>query len=408
MFELKVRGLVAIACVMAVSQTCAAQDKGQVKDQAKSMASVLRQAGEPMDRCSLGAKLVDGPIITSVSDGTPLQLGDRLLTVNKIDVAGKTGDNVVRILRGIGPGSTVEITLERNSAQQTIAVVCENSRPYIETILAGLDAASRGKFDECVAAFSQRNDLGAFGAAMRLQCKSLTKNPNEHDLASLGYEATKQAIAEANWAPNLRPAVINGLRQAEGQISRQLGNASFQTLVEATQRWPGGENMFKQSEPDMSQFRRAAEKAVVSRLIDPESARIEFPYGFMNGTWKPVFQKKIEGYWTCGRVNAKNRMGGYTGSTSFVVVLNPSGGVQYVELGTGKDFDILSAQCANSAHVLPPAPAEFSSDSSNQGVNTGGSIADEIKKLVELKESGALTEAEFQAAKQRMLAPASP
>lgn len=352
---------------------------------------------------------MDGAIVTSVSGEAPLHLGDRLLTVNQLDVTGRTAEHVVSILRGIGPGSTVEINLERNSAQKNVTLVCENSRPVIETILAGLDAAGRGKFDECVAAFGQRNDLGAFGAAMKLQCKSLTKNPNEHDLAGLGYEATREAIAEAHWAPNLRPAVVNGLRQAQGTITRQLGDSSSQKLVDATQQWPGGENMFKQSEPDMAQFRRVAEQAVVSRLIDPESARIEWPYGFMSGTWKPVFQKKIEGYWTCGRVNAKNRMGGYTGSTSFVVVLTPSSVVQYVELGTGGDFDLLSAQCANSVNLLPPAPAEFSSNRSNQGVTTGGSIAGEIKKLVELKESGALTETEFQAAKQRLLdKPASP
>ena len=395
--------LLAIACAMAMSQMCLAQDKGQVKDQAKSMAAVLRQAGEPRDRCSLGAKLVDGPIVTTVTSSTPLQLGDRLLTLNKIDVAGKSAESVVGILRTIGAGATVEVAVQRNSSQQTITVACENSRPYIETILAGLDAASRGKFDECVSAFSQRSDLGAYGAAMKLQCKSFTKNPSEQDLASLGFEATKKAIAEAHWAPNARSAVINGLRQVQGPISRQLGEASFQELVEATKRWPAGENMFKQSEPDMSQFRRVAEQAVVSRLIDPESARIEFPYGFMSGAWKPLFQKKIEGYWTCGRVNAKNRMGGYTGSTSFVVVLSPNAAVQYVELGTGKDFDILTGQCANSVKFLPPAPAEFSASSSGPGASSAGSLADEIKKLVELKESGALTDAEFQAAKQRVL-----
>lgn len=66
-------------------------------------------------------------------------------------------------------------------------------------------------------------------------------------------------------------------------------------------------------------------------------------------------------------------------------------------------------QCANSVKLLPPAPAEFSSGSSGQDTNAAGSLADEIKKLVGLKESGALTDAEFQAAKQRVLdRPADP
>ena len=100
-------------------------------------------------------------------------------------------------------------------------------------------------------------------------------------------------------------------------------------------------------------------------------------------------------------------MGGYTGRTSFVAVVSPTGVVQYVELGTGGDFDLLSSQCANSVKLLPPAPPEFSA--SPRSSTSGGSIADELRKLAELKESGALTEAEFQAAKQRLLtAPSKP
>lgn len=174
---------------------------------------------------------------------------------------------------------------------------------------------------------------------MKFQCARLTKNPSEHELAGLNYEAVREAISEARWAPSLRLQVINGLRQSQGLISRELGDYRFQELVDETKQWPGGEDMFKQSEPDMAKFRRVAEEAVRSQLIDPDSARIEWPYGFLSGSWKPAFQKRIEGYWTCGLVNAKNRMGGYTGRTSFVAVISHEGVVKYVELGTGRDFD---------------------------------------------------------------------
>ena len=238
---------------------------------------------------------------------------------------------------------------------------------------------------------------------MKLQCAALTKSPNAKNLANLGYDAAHKAISEAYWAPSMRPAVINGLRQTQGVISRELGDARYQELVSATEQWPGGESMSNNSEPDMGHFRRVAEQALITRLYDPESARIEWPYGFLNGYWKPLFQKKVEGYWTCGLINARNRMGGYVGAKSFVVVVSPDGIVKYVEMGTGDDFDILSGQCANSSKALPPAPLEFSSDRSGQLQNTGVSIADELKKLVELKDSGALTDAEFQTAKQQLL-----
>ncbi|MPS34682.1 MAG: PDZ domain-containing protein [Stenotrophomonas sp.] len=395
--------------LMTVSVTCAAQSKDQIRDQAKTLAAKFRQAGEPKDRCSLEATVADGAIITSVSADVPLQPGDRLQALNQTNVSGQSGDFVINLLRGLSPDATVDVTLDRNGDRLNVSVPCTNARQRSDVLLAGLDAASRGKFDECVSAFNRRNDLGAFGAGMKLMCASATRNPNQSYLAGLSLDAANAAISEAHWSANARPGVIEGLRQMQGVITRHLGEAKFQELVAATERWPGGSDMFKSTEPDVENFRRVAEQVLRSRLIDPDSARIEWPYGFLNGSWKPAFQKPIEGYWTCGLINAKNRMGGYTGSHAFVVVVSPTGLVQYVEMGTGKDFDILSSQCANSARLLPPAPPGFGSDAGGGRQQAAPSMADELKKLADLRQSGALTEAEFQAAKQRLLsAPANP
>lgn len=91
-----------------------------------------------------------------------------------------------------------------------------------------------------------------------------------------------------------------------------------------------------------------------------------------------------------------------------VAVVSPAGAVRYVEIGTGRDLDLLSGQCANSVRLLPPAPHEFNSDSSAAGSSPRLSLADELRKLSELRESDALTEAEFQAAKQRLLSQDDP
>ena len=276
--------VVATAAGISLSVTCLAQDKSQVRDQAKTLAEKLRSTGEPMDRCSLGVRLADGAVVTNVSDATQLKLGDRLLTINNVDVSGRPADFVVSVLQKIQPGTSVEIGLDRQSASTSVTAICENSRPVIETILAGLDAATRGKFDECVSAFGRRSDLGAFGASMRVQCAALTKNPNQLSLANMGYDALREAVSEAHWAPSVRPGVVAGLRQAQGMISGQLGDKRFQELVDATKQWPDGQDMYKQSEPDIGLFRQAAESAVRSRLIDPDSARIEWPYGFLSGS----------------------------------------------------------------------------------------------------------------------------
>ena len=75
-------------------------------------------------------------------------------------------------------------------------------------------------------------------------------------------------------------------------------------------------------EPDWPSFRKIAETGIISRLIDPESARISWLTGIRKGGFKPLLQGRIYGYVGCGTVNAKNRMGGYTGAQTFIVVID--------------------------------------------------------------------------------------
>lgn len=151
---------------------------------------------------------------------------------------------------------------------------------------------------------------------------------------------------------------------------------------------------------DFALFRRNAESAIKSGLFDPSSAQIEWPYGFTMGAWKPLLRKRISGYFTCGRVNAKNRMGGYVGSTAFVVVLDHSGKVLFKDIGDGGPYDFIEGACQKTAAGLPPPQPELTD---RPATAAGNSIADQLGKLAELKASGALTQEEFDAAKRRLL-----
>ena len=147
-------------------------------------------------------------------------------------------------------------------------------------------------------------------------------------------------------------------------------------------------------------FRSAAESAVRARLIDPDSAQFEWPYGFIYGYWKPFLQKRIDGYVTCGRVNARNRFGGYTGSSAFAVVLSEDGEVRYLEVGTAGQFDLTEAACEKTAKSLPaaaPEPVEQAQAA------TPTSVADELAKLAALRDRGIITQAEFDAQKAKLL-----
>ena len=88
---------------------------------------------------------------------------------------------------------------------------------------------------------------------------------------------------------------------------------------------------------------RLGEAELRARLIDPDSAHVEWPYNFISGSLKSMFSKRRAGFFTCGRVNAKNRMGGYTGQSWFLIIEN-SGIVTELDIGGDDGIDLRHAQ----------------------------------------------------------------
>lgn len=153
--------------------------------------------------------------------------------------------------------------------------------------------------------------------------------------------------------------------------------------------------------PDYAAMRAQGEAAILERLIDPSSAQIEWPYGFVEGTWPTLFKNTTyDGYITCGFVNAKNRMGGYGGRTAFVVVI-ADGQVRYSDIGKPDGSGWTSRTCARSAAELPPPQETMLAPAANSPPTVG--IADELAKLAALRDGGVLSEEEFQSQKQRLL-----
>lgn len=109
--------------------------------------------------------------------------------------------------------------------------------------------------------------------------------------------------------------------------------------------------------PDWGEYRRLAEAAITARLLDPESARYTWLSGYAQAYMRPeLFQPRVAGYWACGKVNARNRMGGYSGGGTFLVVID-HGHV----LATSLDQDItgansLGCQSMLDRGILPPVP----------------------------------------------------
>lgn len=65
---------------------------------------------------------------------------------------------------------------------------------------------------------------------------------------------------------------------------------------------------------------------------DPESTRFEWPNGFVNGWYKPMFRQKYTGWITCGTVNSKNGYGGYTGKAAIIGVLDDTGAIVKIDV----------------------------------------------------------------------------
>lgn len=110
--------------------------------------------------------------------------------------------------------------------------------------------------------------------------------------------------------------------------------------------------------PTDAEYRQIAERAALAGFFDPGSAEFQWPFGIVGGYFKPVLQGKKVGWWTCGQVNGKNRMGGYVGFRTVVVVVN-NGAAVFSATGDGGNYDFVNLECQQAINkgMLPRADA---------------------------------------------------
>lgn len=383
-----------------------AQDRSQVREIGKGLVERLKAAGDPADRCSISADFRERLVISRTMPGAALQPGDRLIRVGDRSVEEMTVEQFLSFLHGTTPDTSLSVVVDRAGGLVDVDVQCVNARPLVEPFFNAATNASRGRFDDCVSAINAMHNISGRDALLRAQCAGVSRRSEQYDLAGFTIMATELLIEEARYATEMRAELITLLGQIQTNVTNARGASAFDALVDATRSWPGGETLYDDSVPDWLLFRRNSESTIRGKLIDPDSARFQWTHGFLLGYWRPFLSRRIEGYWTCGLINARNRMGGFTGSTAFIVVLSPEGQVLYSEIGTASDTDVLTSSCINSAKHLPPAPPELAGQlSTSSSTQPAVSIADEIKKLVELRDAGALSPEEFEAAKAKLLKP---
>lgn len=382
---------------LAISLPAQASPKGDLKDQARQLAQEMRAAGAPENRCYLNANFGEGHILSAEGELRP---GDRLLSINGQDVTGANDDAMRAVLKALGPDANVPVSVERDGTKIDLQVQCANAGTHQLALLKALKLAEEKKVDACVTALNPIAKKDAQAALLRYQCAAASDQAVSYNLASYAAEVLQNSILFGRYKADGRLQTIRSLYANQGVLEA----GDFDRLSAMAKTWPGDETLFENNKPDWRAFRENAQASVLSGFFDPGAAIIEWPYGFIYGSWKPVLQSRVEGYWTCGRVNGKNRMGGYVGSRYFVVVLSAAGQPIFQEVGDGGTYDFVSAQCQGSVGILPPASSQLENLTTAPALAPAGrSIAEELAKLAELKASGALSDEEYSAAKAKVL-----
>lgn len=376
--------------------------RGDLKREASDAVEKLRDSGEPKDRCGLGVNLSEGGVVVSIEEISSFRRGDRLISLGEMDVSQMGSEEISEELREILPDARLEVGVLRDNETATISAICQNSRPSFEFILEGLDYARRRKFDDCANHFSSAPNPTTQTKGYALRCASVSRNSEQHDVAALARDAISSVLRDATWAPEKREVSLTGLRAFQRIIEEKYGEDSFSALIAITREWPNGENAWEDSEPDWTLMKANAERALAEKLIDPSSAEVTWPHGFILGTYKPFLQSGIDGYITCGTVNARNRLGGYVGRRYSIVVMDENAQALHADMGTGDDIDFVTMQCENSVSNLP-APQWSEVEIVSQSSNAEPTLAQQLRDLADLHESGVLTDEEFSAAKEQLL-----
>lgn len=392
-----------VASVLAGTAAHAQTAKDEFITTMRQSVEQAKARGEPKDRCSLGVQMGDNGRVLMVFGNSPLQPGDVVKTLNGESLRGRSASSLSALLRGIAPTAMVPATLDKAGETRMLNLQCSNAMAYNGPLVAAQDAAGRKDFRACM------THMASISPAVLRQwhfqytavnCATHAKAIDKTDEVNRVYGWISGLLAEAAYIAEERELAERAVQVASAYFNvngRPDLHAKLETTLASMYATAGIE---KPAGPDWALFRQAGEKAVRARLVDPSSAQFEWPHGFLYGTWKPFLSKRVEGYWTCGQINARNRMGGYVGATYFVVVMDKSANVTFVDMGTGKDFDIVDTQCAKSVALLPPPPVQLTASGP---ATPAVSIADELEKLAALKDKGILTQAEFDAQKAVLL-----
>jgi hypothetical protein len=369
-----------------------------MRDSARAEAAKLRSEGWPRDRCYVGVNLFNNTVIAGNGKLLP---NDKLLFINATNVEKDTTDELGKVLNSLPPNIPITVQVRRGREIVNVEQPCGNGADYERPYLKALDLAGEKKWYDCVDALAGKPD-DALYLNLRARCARVSRKASEYPVQQWVDTTARHAVAMGAFAQDNWKRVATALLKARMDVSPSI----YESLVADVKAWDGGKT-WDTVQPDLAAMREAAERGVKNRLIDPQSAIIEMPYDFIYGTWTPAFTgTSFEGYMTCGTVNAKNRMGGYTGSTFFISVVDETGFEKYTDMDSAtleyiRPVDNACAQLTPKLKLVGPVDRAQSSAETPQILKP--SMAQELEKLAELHSKGTLSDLEYAAAKARVI-----
>jgi len=150
--------------------------------------------------------------------------------------------------------------------------------------------------------------------------------------------------------------------------------------------------------PDFADVTRKGSNILLGELFDPSSAQFSWISGYSWGYLKPLLGRRDFGWIACGRLNAKNRMGGYVGAKPVFIFVNAAGTV------TADYVRSWISTCDKAPNVTPQSELVSLGKAAPAESPSGRSVADELSKLAALRAEGILSDDEFQAEKAKLLA----
>ncbi len=389
--------IVSTALFVGCSAAFAGPDE-DLRDAALAEAAKLRAQGWPKERCYTGVSFYNN---TLVEGNGNILAGDKLLYINSTRLEKATTDEVTKALEIIPPNVKLALQVDRNGTAINLEQQCGNladiQRPYLQA----LDLAGKKKWYECIDALAGRPNDPLF-LDLRTRCARVSRKANEYPIQEWIDKSMRKNIAMGTYAKDSRLELAKALLKSRFDASP----STYASLTAEVKAWDSGKT-WSQIQPDYARLKQAAVRGVKGRLIDPQSAIIEMPYDFIYGAWTPAFTgSRYEGFMTCGTVNAKNRMGGYTGSTYFISVIDESGVEKYTDMdSTASEYlRPVDSACVQLVKKLNYVGDFASTDSGSNSPSVAvPSMAQELEKLADLHAKGALSDEEYAAAKARVL-----